>query len=208
MSMEEIIPRFEFRAFDQHLDEVAEKIRRLATEEEEVQESLDTYVVSKPNETYNVKVRDSLLDIKVLLQRRNGLEQWRPEVKEAFPVTAELLREQVFPALKVKTPPMERPRYTLPQCFQELIWPHEQLSVAHVFKRRARTTIGGCMAEIDHLEINGAALGSVALEGADAAEVAAVRSQVGLDVYENVNYVLALRRLLGLVPTPAYIWSQ
>ena len=58
------------------------------------------------------------------------------------------------------------------------------------------------MVEINDLPVNGAAIKSVAVEAANAAAVLRVRDMVGLRPYENVNYLLAIKRILGLAPLP------
>lgn len=203
--MEPVTPRFEFRAFAQDFTAVTDKIQA-HTDLEAPQESFDTYVVSRYVDDHNVKVRDGLLDVKILLQRHNDFEQWHPSLKEAFPLSAELLRKRLFPSLHIIAPKLQRHAYTVAQCFQELFWPNPYLSVAHVHKQRRRFTIDGVLGEVDTLQINGAAIASVAIEGTDIDALVAVQASLGLDVYENVNYVLALKRTMGILPIPAHYW--
>lgn len=56
-----------------------------------MQESDELYLLTS-NERANVKVRDDLMDIKALVEVEQGLEQWRPVMKAAFPITAEQVR--------------------------------------------------------------------------------------------------------------------
>ncbi len=59
-----------------------------ALTEEKVQQSEELYLVSAASDA-NVKIRDGLLDIKLLEHvDSNGLEQWKPVIKEPFPLKA------------------------------------------------------------------------------------------------------------------------
>ncbi|MCP4423849.1 MAG: hypothetical protein GY803_05090, partial [Chloroflexi bacterium] len=75
--MDQIIPRYEFRAFAQNFGLVVEKMRRLAPCSL-IRESDEWYIMSAANNANNTKIRDGKLDIKVFVQERRGLEQWRP----------------------------------------------------------------------------------------------------------------------------------
>ena len=60
-------------------------MRFAALTEEKVQHSEEVYLVAAGSDA-NVKIRDELLDIKLLEHvDSNGLEQWRPVLKEPFP---------------------------------------------------------------------------------------------------------------------------
>ena len=62
--------------------------RFAALEPEKVQKSEEIYLLAAGSDA-NVKIRDGLLDIKLLEHvDANGLEQWRPVLKEPFPLTA------------------------------------------------------------------------------------------------------------------------
>ncbi|MDZ7414426.1 MAG: hypothetical protein ONB15_12955, partial [candidate division KSB1 bacterium] len=71
--MPEVRPRFEFRAFAQSFGLVEEKMRTLSRVEQ-IRESLEIYIVSAQNNDNNTKIRDQLMDIKVLVQKKQGLE--------------------------------------------------------------------------------------------------------------------------------------
>lgn len=209
--MPDVIPRFEFRAFAQQFGQVEDRIRGLGTCER-IRESCETYIVSSVDAQSNTKVRDQLMDIKVLLRRDRELEQWMPRLKAAFPLPADLLVEQVFPAFGVPAPTLQRAQYTLAQLLEELVRPHPQLASARVFKRRFGFTVNGCTTELAELLVNGAAIRTTAVEAEDAERVLDTRKWLGLGEYENVSYPLALKRILGMEPTPsregADCWSS
>jgi hypothetical protein len=198
--MNDIVPRFEFRSFGLCFARVVEAMRRLGPCER-IRESSELYIVSVANN--NTKVRDDKMDIKVLVREEQGLEQWRPQMKGAFPMASATLRDEVFPAFGVAPPPLERPEYTLAEFVEGLVRPHPALTAVHVFKRRFGFTVEGCITEHAELWVNGAAIQTVAVESEDGAAVSRARVLLGLDGYENVNYVLAIRRIIGQAPLPA-----
>ena len=205
-SPEIVIPRYEFRAFANSFGRVIGAIRGRAAPEF-IRESTDTYLVTTGNDTHNVKLRYNQLDVKELIHVEQELEQWYPALKLDFPVAARRISEEIFPALKVQAPALSRETYTAEQFLLEAIWPHPEVHQARVFKQRFHFVIEGCMVEINELLVNGAAIKSVAVESADVAAVLRVRDMVGLRPYENANYLVAVKRILGLAPLPDETWS-
>jgi hypothetical protein len=198
--MNNVVPRFEFRTFGLCFAAVVEAMRCLAPCER-IRESSELYIVSVANN--NTKVRDDKMDIKVLVREEQGLEQWRPQMKGSFPMAAEALRDEVFPAFGLAPPPLERPEYTLAEFVEGLVRPHPGLTAVHVFKRRFGFTVEGCITEHAELLVNGAAMQTVAVEAEDGAAVLRARARLGLEEYENVNYVLAIQRIIGQAPLAA-----
>ncbi len=197
--MPEIKPRFEFRAFAQNFGIVEEKMRQLSAVEQ-IRESLEIYIISAGNNENNTKIRDNLMDIKVFVQEQKGLEQWNPRMKGQFPMTAATIRDEVFPAFGVAVPAFKREVYTLEQYINEIIKPHPDLAAVHIFKRRMGFTINGCIAELADVYVNGAKTMTANLESVDVDAILAAKKRVGLDGYENVNYLLAIKRVLGMAP--------
>jgi hypothetical protein len=197
--MPEITPRFVFRAFAQNFGIVEEKMRQL-TAVEQIRESLEIYIISAGNNENNTKIRDNLMDIKVFVQEQKGLEQWNPRMKGQFPMTAATIRDEVFPAFGVAVPAFKREVYTLEQYINEIIKPHPDLAAVHIFKLRMGFTINGCIAELADVYVNGAKTMTANLESVDVDAILAAKKRVGLDGYENVNYLLAIKRVLGMAP--------
>ena len=83
--MEGIKPRFEFRTFAQNFGMVVEKMRKLSPVEK-IRESAEVYIMSAGNNENNTKVRDKLMDIKVFVTEKEGLEQCNPLMKGEFPM--------------------------------------------------------------------------------------------------------------------------
>ncbi|MBN1154411.1 hypothetical protein JXB12_05760 [candidate division KSB1 bacterium] len=200
--MTDIKPRFEFRAFAQSFGIVEEKMRSLSPVEN-IRESLEIYIMSSGNNENNTKIRDNLMDIKVFVQETKGLQQWNPRMKGSFPMSAEMLQNDVFPAFGVTMPQLKREVYTLEQYIKEIIQPHPDLVAVNVFKRRFALTINSCIAEIAEVYINGAKLMTANLESVDVDAILEAKKMTGLDNYENVNYLLAIKRVIGMELLPS-----
>ena len=74
MTVSEIIPRYEFRTFAQNFGIVETNMRKLS-KCEMIRESSEIYIVSATNDENNTKIRDNKMDIKVLVEKNQGLEQ-------------------------------------------------------------------------------------------------------------------------------------
>ena len=199
--MNEIRSRFEFRAWARNFGMVETRMRRLS-QCQGVRESDEVYIVSAGNDETNTKIRDAKMDIKVLVQERDGLEQWCPGMKGAFPMAAKTLAADVFPAFGVAMPALDRDEYTLNQYLVEIIRPHCDLVAVTVFKRRFAFTVNDCIAEHAEVWINGAGLQTVAVESEDIPAILEAKRMLGLDDYENVNYLRAIKRVIGMEPVP------
>jgi hypothetical protein len=193
--------RFELRAFATDLGIVEAAIRELG-EPSGYRESLEVYIMSAGSDEHNTKVRGDLMDIKELVTRERDLEQWRPRMKGAFPLARETLREQVFPAFGVTPPELLRDRYNLEQYLSEVIGPHPSLSAVSVFKQRWGYAVDGCIAEFAKVYVNGALLRTACLEDTDAQLVLRTRERVHLQPFDNVNYLVAIKRVIGMTPLP------
>lgn len=200
--MNAIIPRYEFRAFAQNFGLVEDKIRNLS-DCERYRESHEIYVLSAANNENNTKIRADKMDIKVIVKEWQGLEQWAPRMQGEFPMSVEVIRDELFQAFSVPVPDFDRSSYTLDQFRDEIVLPHKDLAAVQVFKRRFGFTVNGCITEIADLLVNGAAIRTVAVESEDAETVLSAKESLGLTEYENVNYLLAIKRIIGMEPLPA-----
>lgn len=198
---EEIKPRFEFRTWAKNFGMVEKKMRQLSLCEM-IRESSEIYIVSAGNNENNTKIRDNLMDIKILVTEIKGLEQWNPRMKGEFPMKAATLKEEVFPAFEVEIPDLTRDEYSLDQYLDEIIRPHPQLAPVSVMKRRFAFTVNDCITEIAEIEINGAGLQTVAVESVDVPAILKAKDMLGLNDYENINYLRAIKRVIGMEPLP------
>jgi exopolyphosphatase/guanosine-5'-triphosphate,3'-diphosphate pyrophosphatase len=192
--MEAVVPRWEWRTFAASFGDADRRFGALPPGQ--VQESDELYLLA-PNSDANVKVRNRLMDVKILEQvNSDGLEQWRPVMKGEFPLAAAAV-DQVCAALRV-APLSGGAAYTLEQLQAALTSPPRNVRVVRVHKRRQRYTVGGCPAEMTDVVADGRPTRTVAIECEDPARVRAAVREMGLDRFENVSYPRGLKRLLGM----------
>jgi exopolyphosphatase/guanosine-5'-triphosphate,3'-diphosphate pyrophosphatase len=196
--MDNIMPRWEWRSFGRHFGAADAQLASMAPEA--VQESDEIYLLSSTGgdvKDKNVKVRDALMDIKVLRETNtDGLEQWTPVMKAAFPLPAlDVLR--VFSALQLPDPVMSREKYTFDEFIEAFA---SSIRPVNVHKRRVRYTIGGCTGELSEVVANGKSTRTMAIESTDAAAVIRAVRDLGLGGYTNTSYPRGLAALIGNEP--------
>jgi exopolyphosphatase / guanosine-5'-triphosphate,3'-diphosphate pyrophosphatase len=163
-----------------------------ASSPDSVQESDELYVLSVAQGD-TVKVRDGLLDVKRLEQLNDdGLEQWAPIMKAEFPLTAAQVRS-ILEGLRVPVPPFDRDEYDV----DDFVRGRSDLLAVGVHKRRARYTIGDCMAEQTEVTTEHGSTRTVAVESENAAGVTAVVRDLGLAERPNTSYPRGLKSLVG-----------
>ena len=200
--MKTIIPRFEFRIFGQNLDPWEQKLKELS-KEEKIRRMSSIYLLTAGNTTKNLKIREGVMDIKELEQTYKGLEQWSPFLVGEFPLKADIIRTVVFPAMGIESPVFERDQYTLEQFLDEIICRDPDLAVAYVRKVRHAFTVNKCITEIAEITVNGAFIKTICIEAEDPEKVLKAKKMLGVDdEVENVNYPLALKRIMGLTELP------
>ena len=194
--MAEITPRWEWRSFGQRFGEAEGRLAQL--EPNGVQESDEIYLLSGAGD--NVKVRDALMDIKVLREvNADGLEQWTPVMKAGFPLPA-AEAEKVLEALGLPIPTPLRASYTLDEFIEDFARPGGAIRMVKVHKRRTRYTVGGCTAELSEVVANGKPTRTIAVESTDAEGVIRAVRELGLGGYTNTSYPRALAALIDDEP--------
>ena len=197
-----IQPRFEFRIFGNDLGIFEKKIKELSALE--MTRQMDSiYLLTAWKRKNNVKIREGVMDIKNLEQQRDGLQQWNPFLVGEFPLPAEVIKTVVFPALGIESPVFERKTYTLKQFLKEVVTVDPDLAISYVWKKRHAYTIGGCITEIAEIKVNGASFKTICIEAEDPEKVLKAKEMLGMSSnLENVNYPLAMKRIMGLAPLP------
>jgi exopolyphosphatase/guanosine-5'-triphosphate,3'-diphosphate pyrophosphatase len=192
--MGNIIARWEWRTFGQEFG-VAET-RFAALEAGHVQKSEEIYLLSTGSDA-NVKVRNDLLDIKILEHvDQNGLEQWRPVLKEPFPL-GDLAIAQFRGVLGLPRGALYPDRLSLDQLLADLAG-SASVHVVSVRKTRTRYDVHGCVGEMTEVIADGKSVRTVAVEDADSAKVIAAVRAMGLEHYPNTSYPRGLKQLVGL----------
>jgi exopolyphosphatase/guanosine-5'-triphosphate,3'-diphosphate pyrophosphatase len=190
-----IVPRWEWRTFG---DSFGSADTLLASQEpERGQESDEIYVLSQKSDA-SVKVRDGLMDVKQLeAVNDDGLEQWRPVLKNSFPLGAAdvVTMLQALGASELET---TRDAYTLDQLLDEVIGPNPSLAAVDVHKQRAHYRVGGCMTELSVISSGGRSFRTLVVEGEDPALVAATVRELGVQDRPNVCLARGLKTMLGI----------
>lgn len=188
--------RWEWRAFGRQFGKAEKHFAELTPSG--TQDSEETYFISPGGE--NVKVRDGLMDVKVLRKTdANGLEQWAPLMKRKFPLSA-LDAQQVVQALRIPIYQLQRESYSLQDTLEALGRPESGVRIIQVKKHRIRYVIDGCMAEVSHITANGIPVQTIAVESENADAVMRVVARLGLAGYANTNYLRGLTDIVDGVP--------
>jgi exopolyphosphatase/guanosine-5'-triphosphate,3'-diphosphate pyrophosphatase len=188
------IARWEWRTFGQEFG-IAES-RFAALEAKQVQDSQETYLLTEASDA-NVKIRNQLLDIKILEHvDQNGLEQWRPVLKEPFPL-GEPAIAQLRGVLGLPRGALRPERLSLDQLLSDL-GVARRVHVIGVRKTRTRYEVLGCTGEVTEVKADGETVRTVAIEDAAPAKVIAAVRDMGLERFPNTSYPRGLKQLMGL----------
>jgi exopolyphosphatase/guanosine-5'-triphosphate,3'-diphosphate pyrophosphatase len=192
--MPAIVPRWEWRTFGERFGAADGRFAELSPER--VHESDELYLLSLEGDD-TVKVRDGLMDVKHL-ERVNddGLEQWIPVMKAAFPLPAADVGS-VLAGLRVAVPSLARTAYTLDELLDELVRPSRDLLAVEVHKRRVHYLLGGCMAELTEVRTDRATTRTIAVESEDPTRVLAAVRELGLGSLQNTSFPRGLKALVG-----------
>ena len=197
-------PRFEFRTFGQNFEKEAMRMARLSVPvPEKVWErtSTEIYIVSKTNDINNTKIRDGKMDIKTFVCSVNGLEQWNPLMKGEFPLSAEVLTKEVFPAFMVEFSPLQKEEYSYEE-FMDMVEKHPDLQAVRVYKQRFGYMVNNTICETGVVLINGAKLMTINSESTEVDDILKTIKDVGLEGAENINYLQAIKRVIGMINKP------
>ncbi len=198
--MADIEPRYEFRVWGESLVELKEKFERRATPVKAV--SRETYFIPRGTDRCNAKIRAGSIDIKILLAEHRGLEQWKPVLKEAFPLDRTVIATQILPRLDIRSPHLSKARYEKDEFLNEVIGPELEIVIVELSKVRFRFSLLTCLAEFTVVRFNDMTRETVAVESADPDELLRLIHEIGLDGAENVSYVRYIKRMLGIGKNP------
>lgn len=193
-------PRFEFRIWGNHLAPIRDRMAAAAAPSA-LEEDAETYILSRETDAANLKIRAGLLDFKLLVEHEGRLERWRPVLKAAFPIDSRTIVEDIFPALAVAPPHIERPSYTHGEFIRDLVRPHRELAMVEVAKKRSEFKFDTYTAEFAEIEIaGGASSETIEFESEDPAAVLRAIAKFGLTAHPNISYVRHLKLMIGMIP--------
>ena len=197
-------PRFEFRTFGQCFCDEHKRMARLSIPvPEKVWErsSDEIYILSRTNDINNTKIRDGKMDIKTYVQTIDGLEQWNPLMKGEFPIAKEVLEKEVFPAFMVEMPALTKDTYTYDE-FIDMVEAHPDLAAVRVHKQRFGYMVNDTICEVGNVLINGAKVVTINSESTEVEDIKKTMKDVGLEGVENINYLQAIKRVIGMINKP------
>ncbi|HCN23821.1 MAG TPA: hypothetical protein DIS65_00430 [Candidatus Marinimicrobia bacterium] len=197
-------PRFEFRSFGQDFNKQAERMARLSIpipEKLRVRHSQESYIMSRTNDINNTKIRDGKMDIKTYVQTVDGLEQWNPLMKIEFPMSVNFLKSDIFPAFQAERPDFEKTEYTMDE-FLAMVKKHLDLQAVSVVKERFGYMVNDTICEVGNILINGAKVITINSESTELDDIKKTVIDVGLDDVENINYLQAIKRVIGWIDKP------
>jgi len=197
-------PRFEFRSFGQCFCKQQKRMARLSVpvpEDVWERESDEIYIISRKNDINNTKIRDGKMDIKNYVQTIDGLEQWNPLMKGEFPISAEVLKKEVFPAFMVEMPALTKDIYTFEE-FLGMVEANPDLAAVRVYKKRWGYMVNNTICEVGEVLINGALVITINSESTEIEDIKKTVTDVGLEGVENINYLQAIKRVIGMINKP------
>lgn len=189
---------FEFRIFGKDLSHIEEKIKKSGSLKK-YKEVFDTYIVSENNHTNNIKIRNKNIKIKCLIKEEKGLELWQNKYRFSFPVKTDLLKEIVFPALKLECPRTKEKTYSYESFLEKLIIPYKEAKLVYVSKKRTLYELKGCTVDAADLFINGIEYRSISINDFEIDPILKVIKILDLSEYENKNYIKAIKELIMIL---------
>ena len=192
-----LTPRAEFRVFGKDIIEnVKEHMWECkATLYKARVMPAETYILSKKTNEANVKVRDSLLDIKTKVgQTEEGYEIFQPRGKFQFPVKKEEL-QTILKNLQVEVA-LNKEEYSFDE-FCQMVKDHNDLTLVTVEKKRYGFSVNGVICEYAYVWFNGALVETACCESEDYASMKTAVEALGLSSMENTNYLKAAKKVVG-----------
>ena len=197
-------PRFEFRSFGQQFDAARHRMARLSVPVPEAvweRQSEEVYILSRSNDVNNTKIRNGKMDIKTYVRSVDGLEQWNPLIKGEFPMTRQTLIEEVIPAFQIDMNLTAHEVFSLDE-FLSLVHCHPELQAVRVHKQRFGYMVNDTICEFGFVLINGARVATINSESTEIEDIKKTIAAVGLEGVENINYLQAIKRVIGMIDRP------
>ncbi len=193
--MAEIRPRYEFRIWAEALAGLRDKLEQRCGPSR-AETSDETYLISAVTDRCNAKIRNELMDIKLLVGTHRGLEQWKPVLRADFPLDQSVITAQVFPRLELVAPPLSRPQYALDEFLTEVMGTHPQIAIVKVCKQRVQFSVDGCQAEFASTTIDSLTRETVAVESTESEAVLELIRALGIGGAPNTSYIREIKQLL------------
>ena len=148
-----------------------------------------------------VSIGNGKMDIKTFVQSVDGLEQWNPLMKGEFPISAEVLRNEVYPAFMVECPELTKDTYTYEE-FIAMVKSNPDLAAVRVHKQRFGYMVNNTICEFGNVLINGAKVVTINSESTEIEDIKKTIADCHLEGVENINYLQAIKRVIGMSDKP------
>ena len=122
-------------------------------------------------------------------------------MKAEFPVDAQLLLDEVCPALHVSIAELNKSQYSMDD-FLELLTTTGHCQAVNVSKHRHGYMINDTVCEMAKVTIDGVEVETIATESSDIEAVKDTIADLGLTGKDNMNYLQGIKRVIGMVDKP------
>ena len=129
------------------------------------------------------------------------MEQWNPLMKGEFPISKEVLENEVFPAFMVEMPALDKDTYTFEE-FLAMVEANKDLAAVRVHKERFGYMVNDTICEVGNVLINGAKVVTINSESTEIEDIKKTIAECGLEGVENINYLQAIKRVIGMTKKP------
>ena len=111
------------------------------------------------------------------------------------------LKSDVFPAFQAATPKLNRDEYALEE-FLEIINIHLELRSVSVGKEPFHYMVNDTICEVANVVIDNTTVTTISTESTEIPDILQTIEDVGLRVFENINYLQAIKRIIGWINKP------
>ena len=122
-------------------------------------------------------------------------------MKGEFPISAEVLRNEVYPAFMVECPELTKDTYTYEE-FIAMVKSNPDLAAVRVHKQRFGYMVNNTICEFGNVLINGAKVVTINSESTEIEDIKKTIADCHLEGVENINYLQAIKRVIGMSDKP------
>jgi hypothetical protein len=98
-------------------------------------------------------------------------------------------------------PALHKEVYTYDE-FMEIVCNHQDLQAVRVHKQRLGYMVNDTICEFGEVLINGARVVTINSESTEVEDIRKTMKDVGLEGVENINYLQAIKRVIGMIDKP------
>ncbi len=154
----------------------------------------EIYLIPLGQLAKSIKIRDGALEIKEMVQIRDGLQLWRPSARLTFPIPTATLERELMVLIKIGQP-LRRERYGVDELLEDVAGSRRNVVAVPIRKRRHLFEVEGCRAECTEVEHAGHRIMTAAAEHEQPARLLAAVRAMKLERFENLAYPAELSRL-------------